>query len=121
MTITDCEIILCHSANNVVDGWSPPHTHGMMVEFSLHVKTDYFSNAEEIMVERNLLQRIIHQEGFESRRVGFLYQDDPKHWIVCSHKPGVDAADPFRVSAMPKRHYSIENAKETLRCSLLGT
>lgn len=111
--------ILHRAANNVVDGGSPPHTHGMMVEFSLHVKTDYFSNAEEIMIERNLLQRITFQEGFESKPVGFLYQDDPKHWIICSHKPGVDAVDPFWVSAMPKRHYSIENAKEMLRSSLL--
>lgn len=90
-----------------------------MVEFSLHVKTDYFSNAEEIMIERNLLEHLTWQEGFGLKRVGFLEQDDPKHWIVCSHKPSDGTAGSFRVSAMPKHHYHIENAREILHSSLL--
>jgi len=91
-----------------------------MVEFSQHVKTDFFFNAEEILTQRRLMDHITLQEGFPSRRVAFLFQDDPKHWIICSHKPGGDAGGNYAVSAMPKRHYSITNAREVLAKALGG-
>ena len=82
-----------------------------MVEFSQHVKADFSANAEEIMIERKLMQHITLQEGFDSRGVAFLFKDDPKHWIVCSHHQGGGAAGRFTVSSMPKRLYSLDDAK----------
>jgi hypothetical protein len=83
----------------------------MRVEFSQHVKTQFSFNAKEIMDERNLTMRITTQEGFGSKPVAFLFQGDPQHWIICSHRPGEGLEGRFSLSSLPKRHYSIENAR----------
>jgi len=85
-----------------------------MVEFSQHVKTDFLNNAEQILVERRLMQHITTQEGYGSRQVGFLFQDDARHWIVCGHGPAGGEGGTFSVSALPKRHYTIDHARKVL-------
>jgi hypothetical protein len=89
-----------------------------MVEFSQHVKMDFSFNAEEIMTERNLLIGVTTQEGYRSKPVAFLFQGDPKHWIVCSHRPDDGPNGRFSVSSLPKRHYSVEQANAVLSRAL---